>query len=214
MNQELMNLFSPHPGAGLRPDPDFDREPERFFVVLRRDQKARDDQLPHLQAGARRTVLRAHLRPDQGLRVLVRQVQAMKYKGIICEKCSVEVTLSRVRRERMGQPRSSVSLWRTSGCATSTTCQSGCDIDDRIAALELRVQRVTRQDRVDAGRQRQQIGGGRDRRGDDRADLARPPRRGRAWWRPGCRSARPRSPSEAAGRSAAARRRGRCCGSP
>src|SRR5476649_1272595 len=26
----------------------------------------------------------------------------MKHKGIICEKCSVEVTLSRVRRERMG----------------------------------------------------------------------------------------------------------------
>src|SRR6202047_4553659 len=26
----------------------------------------------------------------------------MKYKGIICEKCSVEVTLSKVRRERMG----------------------------------------------------------------------------------------------------------------
>src|ERR1700742_3099321 len=26
----------------------------------------------------------------------------MNYKGIICEKCGVEVTLSRVRRERMG----------------------------------------------------------------------------------------------------------------
>ena len=26
----------------------------------------------------------------------------MKYKGIICEKCGVEVTLSRVRRERIG----------------------------------------------------------------------------------------------------------------
>ncbi len=26
----------------------------------------------------------------------------MKYKGVICEKCGVEVTLSRVRRERMG----------------------------------------------------------------------------------------------------------------
>ena len=26
----------------------------------------------------------------------------MKYKGIICEKCGVEVTLQRVRRERMG----------------------------------------------------------------------------------------------------------------
>ena len=26
----------------------------------------------------------------------------MKYKGIVCEKCGVEVTLSKVRRERMG----------------------------------------------------------------------------------------------------------------
>jgi DNA-directed RNA polymerase subunit beta' len=26
----------------------------------------------------------------------------MKYKGIICEKCGVEVTLTKVRRERMG----------------------------------------------------------------------------------------------------------------
>ena len=26
----------------------------------------------------------------------------MKFKGIICEKCGVEVTLTKVRRERMG----------------------------------------------------------------------------------------------------------------
>src|SRR5436305_13998691 len=26
----------------------------------------------------------------------------MKYKGVICEKCGVEVTLARVRRDRMG----------------------------------------------------------------------------------------------------------------
>ena len=26
----------------------------------------------------------------------------MKYKGIVCEKCGVEVTVSKVRRERMG----------------------------------------------------------------------------------------------------------------
>ena len=26
----------------------------------------------------------------------------MKYKGIICEKCGVEVTLTKVRRDRMG----------------------------------------------------------------------------------------------------------------
>ena len=69
-------------GSGLRPDPDFDREPgEDPVVVVRRDQEARDDQLPDLQAGARRPVLRAHLRPDQGLRVLVRQVQAHEVQG-------------------------------------------------------------------------------------------------------------------------------------
>ena len=46
------------------------------FVVVRRSQEAGDHQLPHLQAGARRPVLRQDLRPDQGLRVPVRQVQA------------------------------------------------------------------------------------------------------------------------------------------
>ena len=69
-------------GSGLRPDPDFDREPGKDSVlVLRRDQKAGDHQLPHLQARARRPVLRAHLRADQGLRVLVRQVQAHEVQG-------------------------------------------------------------------------------------------------------------------------------------
>ncbi len=50
-------------------------------MVLRRDQEAGDHQLPHLQAGARRPVLRPHLRADQGLRVPVRQVQAHEVQG-------------------------------------------------------------------------------------------------------------------------------------
>ena len=54
-----------------------DRQPGKDpLLVLRRDQEARDDQLPYVQARARRPVLRPHLRSDQGLRVLVRQVQA------------------------------------------------------------------------------------------------------------------------------------------
>ena len=52
-----------HPG----PDPG---------VVVRRGHQARDDQLPDAQAGEGRSVLRAHLRSDQGLGVLLRQVQA------------------------------------------------------------------------------------------------------------------------------------------
>ena len=34
--------------------------------------------------------------------MLLRQVQKIRYKGIICDKCGVEVTLAAVRRERMG----------------------------------------------------------------------------------------------------------------
>ena len=68
--------------AGVRPDPDRHREPrEDPVLVVRRDQEAGDDQLPHLQAGARRPVLRPHLRAHQGLRVPVRQVQAHEIQG-------------------------------------------------------------------------------------------------------------------------------------
>src|SRR2546423_1826118 len=76
------SLQSDDPGSGLRPDPDFNRvSGEDSVVVLRRNQKAGDHQLPYLQAGARRSVLRAHLWAYQGLRVLVRQVQADEIQG-------------------------------------------------------------------------------------------------------------------------------------
>src|SRR6185437_17096501 len=68
------HLRAGHGAAELRPDSYLDREPGAHpLLVLWRDQEARDDQLSHLQARARRPVLRAHLRTDQGLRVLVRQ---------------------------------------------------------------------------------------------------------------------------------------------
>ena len=40
--------------------------------------------------------------PMKDYECLCGKYKRMKYKGIICEKCGVEVTLSRVRRERMG----------------------------------------------------------------------------------------------------------------
>src|SRR5208283_2298325 len=40
--------------------------------------------------------------PIKDYECLCGKYKRMKYKGIICEKCSVEVTLSRVRRERIG----------------------------------------------------------------------------------------------------------------
>ena len=66
----------------LRPDPDRHGAPRAHpQLVLRRDQEAGDDQLPHLQARARRAVLRPHLRSGEGLRVPVRQVQAHEVQG-------------------------------------------------------------------------------------------------------------------------------------
>src|SRR5512134_1544522 len=40
--------------------------------------------------------------PTKDYECLCGKYKRMKYKGIICEKCGVEVTLQKVRRERMG----------------------------------------------------------------------------------------------------------------
>ncbi len=50
-------------------------------LELRRGDQARDDQLPHAEAREGWPVLRAHLRSDQGLGVLLRQVQARALQG-------------------------------------------------------------------------------------------------------------------------------------
>src|SRR5260370_16096551 len=42
------------------------------------------------------------LGPIKDYECMCGKYKRMKYKGVICEKCGVEVTLSRVRRERMG----------------------------------------------------------------------------------------------------------------
>ena len=43
-----------------------------------------------------------NIRTSEGLRGLCGKYKRMKFRGIICEKCGVEVTKSNVRRERMG----------------------------------------------------------------------------------------------------------------
>ena len=50
-------------------------------LVEGRGHQARDDQLPHAQAGEGRPLRRAHLRSHQGLGVLLRQVQADPLQG-------------------------------------------------------------------------------------------------------------------------------------
>ena len=40
--------------------------------------------------------------PVKTMNVCAVSIKRMKYRGVVCEKCGVEVTLSKVRRERMG----------------------------------------------------------------------------------------------------------------
>jgi DNA-directed RNA polymerase subunit beta' len=74
----------------------------RSGVVARRGDQAGDDQLPHLQAGARRPVLRPIFGPVTDWECLCGKYKRMKHRGVICDKCGVEVTQSKVRRERLG----------------------------------------------------------------------------------------------------------------
>ena len=72
---------------------------------LRRGHEARDDQLPHVQAGAGRALLREDLRPDHRLGMPLRQVQADE---------APRRGLRQVRRRGHASPRSAASGWATS----------------------------------------------------------------------------------------------------
>jgi DNA-directed RNA polymerase subunit beta' len=71
-------------------------------VVPRRGQEAGDDQLPYLQAGARRLFCAKIFGPVKDYECLCGKYKRMKHRGVVCEKCGVEVIQSKVRRERLG----------------------------------------------------------------------------------------------------------------
>ena len=96
-------------------------------LVARRGEEAGDHQLPDLQAGAGRAVLRPHLRPDQGLRVRVRQVQAHEVR---------RRHLRQVRRRGHAGRACAASAWATSSWPRrSPTCGSSRGCPSRIGQL-------------------------------------------------------------------------------
>ena len=132
----------------------------------------------------------------------------IRYKGIICDKCGVEVTRSKVRRERMGhiQLASPVShIWYFKG----TPSRLGILLDisprnlERILYFALYiVSHVDEEARARALRQLDEEAEGRggkggralaEREDELRADV--PPREGRADRRPGRDEGRPRAPA-------------------
>src|SRR6516225_1549539 len=104
MNQELMNVF-----GTVKEDPAFDR--------IKISLASRDQSLcwSHGEIKKPETINYRTFKPERdGLfcarifgpvkdyECLCGKYKRMKYKGVICEKCGVEVTLAKVRRERMG----------------------------------------------------------------------------------------------------------------
>src|SRR6186713_3503730 len=104
MNQEVMNLFNP-------------QAPAQVFDSIRISLASPDKILSWSFGEIKKpeTINYRTFKPERdGLfcarifgpikdyECLCGKYKRMKYKGIICEKCGVEVTLSRVRRERMG----------------------------------------------------------------------------------------------------------------
>ena len=104
MNQEIMNLFSPQAPAQA-----FDQirisiaSPEKILSWSYGEIKKPETINYRTFKPERDGLFCARIfGPIKDYECLCGKYKRMKYKGIICEKCSVEVTLSRVRRERMG----------------------------------------------------------------------------------------------------------------
>ena len=73
------------------------------ILVVRRSQEAGDDQLPIVQAGKGRACSAPRFSvPIKDWECNCGKYKRMKHRGIVCDKCGVEVIQSKVRRERMG----------------------------------------------------------------------------------------------------------------
>ncbi|PKP71532.1 MAG: DNA-directed RNA polymerase subunit beta' [Alphaproteobacteria bacterium HGW-Alphaproteobacteria-5] len=104
MNQEVMNLFNP-----TAPAQTFDQikisiaSPERILSWSYGEIKKPETINYRTFKPERDGLFCARIfGPIKDYECLCGKYKRMKYKGIICEKCGVEVTLSKVRRERMG----------------------------------------------------------------------------------------------------------------
>ena len=100
MNQELMNVFQTEGSSDLRPDQDLARQPgSDSALVARRGEEARDDQLRTFKPERDGLFCARIFGPVKDYECLCGKYKRMKYKGIVCEKCGVEVTVQKVRRD-------------------------------------------------------------------------------------------------------------------
>ena len=104
MNKEVMNIFNP-----AQEGPSFDRirislaSPEKIlswsFGEIRKPETINYRTFKPEKDGLFCSRI---FGPMKDYECLCGKYKRMKYKGVVCEKCGVEVTVARVRRERMG----------------------------------------------------------------------------------------------------------------
>jgi DNA-directed RNA polymerase subunit beta' len=104
MNQDVMNIFNP-----ATEGPSFDRiqiglaSPEKILSWSFGEVKKPETINYRTFKPERDGLFCARIfGPVKDYECLCGKYKRIKYKGIVCEKCGVEVTLARVRRERMG----------------------------------------------------------------------------------------------------------------
>ena len=104
MNQEIMNLFSPQVPAQV-----FDQirisiaSPEKILSWSYGEIKKPETINYRTFKPERDGLFCARIfGPVKDYECLCGKYKRMKYKGVVCEKCGVEVTVTKVRRERMG----------------------------------------------------------------------------------------------------------------
>src|SRR5471030_3465421 len=104
MNQEIMNLFNPTTPAQV-----FDQirisiaSPEKILSWSYGEIKKPETINYRTFKPERDGLFCARIfGPIKDYECLCGKYKRMKYRGIVCEKCGVEVTTSKVRRERMG----------------------------------------------------------------------------------------------------------------
>ena len=71
-------------------------------MVLRGGYQARNHQLPHPKARKDGLFCEKIFGPQKDFECYCGKYKRVRYKGIVCDKCGVEVARSKVRRERMG----------------------------------------------------------------------------------------------------------------
>ncbi|MEC9249430.1 MAG: DNA-directed RNA polymerase subunit beta', partial [Pseudomonadota bacterium] len=104
MNNDVMNIFNP-----AAEGPSFDRirialaSPEKILSWSFGEVKKPETINYRTFKPERDGLFCARIfGPVKDYECLCGKYKRIKYKGIVCEKCGVEVTLARVRRERMG----------------------------------------------------------------------------------------------------------------